>query len=212
MRNPYSLPLGYVLEDDWEANWVMTDSNPANVQNDLSRLLGFGDILVLEEESRFEKSDYNVSCTLADSGEYFIFIGNSNVDKVTLHIDEIAYQKNFENLKRRFFIEAGYLNGGTKLRISHDQEGDIIPKIYRVDEFVLGQIYDKLSRQVFDPGSVKDNEISGRMRSARLRTRRGPRPSWASCRMPSPSGPWLWPPGPILRSWGLRRWSRGPRR
>ena len=86
---------------------------------------------------------------------------------MTLHIDEIAYQKNFENLKRRFFIEAGYLNGGTKLRISHDQEGDIIPKIYRVDEFVLGQIYDKLSRQVFDPGSVKDNEISGRIEMKR---------------------------------------------
>ncbi|MFR8758227.1 MAG: hypothetical protein ACLVG5_15650, partial [Clostridium sp.] len=48
-ENKHTLPVGFVMPQDMETNWVLDSGNPANVQNDLSSVLGVSNLLVPAE-------------------------------------------------------------------------------------------------------------------------------------------------------------------
>ncbi len=158
-KYPYTLPLGYMVDGDLESNWMLDLDSPADVQNDLCELLGAGDVLV-REEGTTEGSRF--SFTASKSSAYYVRIDNRSVDKVNASIGDEDKNVSFDNLKRGYLIELGYLRQGESVSLLSDDDTLILDATaYSFDYDALGKIYDKLSSSTLDITSFSDTHIEG---------------------------------------------------
>ena len=158
-KYPYTLPLGYMVDGDLESNWMLDFDSPADVQNDLCELLGASDVLVREngttEGSRF-------SFTASRSSTYYVQIDNSSVDKVNASIGDADKNVTFDNLKRGYLIELGYLKQGESVSLLSDDDTLILDATaYSFDYSALEEVYNKLSESTLDINSFSDTHIEG---------------------------------------------------
>lgn len=126
-ENTYALPLGFVIPYDLENNWQLELSNPADVQNDLSVVLGAGPVLS-EVPSEILGSSFTFTPDM--DGDYYVFVSNKKVEKVTALLGEST--KTFENVDRGYLLELGYLRSGEKITLRNDDnEQDLVAMAYR---------------------------------------------------------------------------------
>ena len=155
-ENPYTLPLGYVITRDIEDNWVLDLSNPAEVQNDLSNLLGLK--AVMERiEGKLEGSSYTFRAE--KEGLYYIYVTNPSVEDAV--VSRMDSNKTYENLNRRYLIELYDVKAGEEISISSDTEDENIEaNVYRFNYDTLSGIYNAFSKHTMDITSYKADRIS----------------------------------------------------
>ena len=155
-ENPYTLPLGYVITRDIEDNWVLDLSNPAEVQNDLSNLLGLKAVME-RVEGKLEGSSYTFRAE--KEGLYYIYVTNPGVEDAV--VSRMDSNKTYENLNRRYLIELYDVKAGEEISISSDTEDENIEaNVYRFNYDTLSGIYDAFSKHTMDITSYKTDRIS----------------------------------------------------
>jgi hypothetical protein len=155
-ENPYALPIGYVISRDIEDNWVRDLNNPAEVQNDLSNLLGLKAVME-KVDGKLEGSSYTFRADR--EGLYYIYVTNPNVEDAI--VSRLDSNKTYENLNRRYLIELYDVKAGEEISISSDTDDENIEaSVYRFDYEALKGIYDIFSKEPMEITSYGDDHIN----------------------------------------------------
>ena len=157
-ENKYTLPVGFVMPQDMETNWVLDSGNPANVQNDLSSVLGVSNLLVpAEGVSEGKKFTF----TAEASGDYYVYVTNKKVEEVSAEIGERSLS--FDNVDRGYFLELGYLPKGQEVILQSKTDGNpaMQAEIWRFDPEAMEEIYQCLSKSPLELSSWTDTGLAG---------------------------------------------------
>ncbi len=157
MENFYALPLGFMIPYDLESNWRLELSNPAEVQNDLAEILGAGSVLA---EVTSDITGKSLTFTPEEAGEYFVYVSNKKVEKVTVLLGEDT--KNFDNVNRGYMLDLGYLNSGEEITLRNDDnDHDLIAEVYRFLPEGLESIHEILNKSPLNLTERTDTRVSG---------------------------------------------------
>ena len=157
-ENKYTLPVGFVMPQDMETNWVLDSGNPANVQNDLSSVLGVSNLLVpAEGVSEGKKFTFTADA----SGDYYVYVTNKKVEEVSAEIGERSLS--FDNVDRGYFLELGYLPKGQEVILQSKTDGNpaMQAEIWRFDPEAMEEIYQCLSQSPLELSSWTDTGLAG---------------------------------------------------
>lgn len=157
-ENKYTLPVGFVMPQDMETNWVLDSGNPANVQNDLSSVLGVSNLLVPAEGVSEGKK---LTFTADASGDYYVYVTNKKVEEVSAEIGERSLS--FDNVDRGYFLELGYLPKGQEVILQSKTDGNpaMQAEIWRFDPEAMEEIYQCLSKSPLELSSWTDTGFAG---------------------------------------------------
>lgn len=156
-ENTYALSLGFMMPYDVENNWQLELTNPAEVQNDLSVVLGAGPVL---SEVPSEVKGKSFTFTPDTDGDYYVFVSNKKVEKVTALLGENT--KNFDNVSRSYLLELGYLKSGEEVTLRNDDnEQDLIATAYRFLPEGLKSVYQVLNKNSLKLTKWTDTQIKG---------------------------------------------------
>ena len=157
-ENKYTLPVGVVMPQDMETNWVLDSGNPANVQNDLSSVLGVSNLLVPAEGVSEGKK---LTFTADASGDYYVYVTNKKVEEVSAEIGERSLS--FDNVDRGYFLELGYLPKGQEVILQSKTDGNpaMQAEIWRFDPEAMEEIYQCLSKSPLELSSWTDTGLAG---------------------------------------------------
>ena len=157
-ENKHTLPVGFVMPQDMETNWVLDSGNPANVQNDLSSVLGVSNLLVpAEGVSEGKKFTFTADA----SGDYYVYVTNKKVEEVSAEIGERSLS--FDNVDRGYFLELGYLPKGQEVILQSQTDGNpaMQAEIWRFDPEAMEEIYQCLSQSPLELSSWTDTGLAG---------------------------------------------------
>lgn len=157
-ENKYTLPVGFVMPQDMETNWVLDSGNPANVQNDFSSVLGVSNLLVPAEGVSEGKK---LTFTADASGDYYVYVTNKKVEEVSAEIGERSLS--FDNVDRGYFLELGYLPKGQEVILQSKTDGNpaMQAEIWRFDPEAMEEIYQCLSQSPLELSSWTDTGLAG---------------------------------------------------
>ena len=142
-KNEYSMPVAWMVSDYFETDWYRDAGNPADVQNRLAELTGSDRVLQQVGDGLDDGSAY--SFYPEQSGEYYAYIDNKKVEKVT--VSQEGETQTFNNVNRGFMLELGYCEVGTQVVIRSETTGENVSAVvYRFSEEALGQVYQNLNR------------------------------------------------------------------
>ncbi|MTK09898.1 MAG: YfhO family protein [Hungatella sp.] len=156
-KNNYALSLGFMMPYDVENNWQLELTNPAEVQNDLSVVLGASPVL---SEVPSEVKGKSFTFTPDTDGDYYVFVSNKKVEKVVALMGEKT--KNFDNVSRGYLLELGYLKSGEEVTLRNDDnDQDLIASAYRFVPEGLESVYQVLNKNSLKLTKWTDTQIKG---------------------------------------------------
>lgn len=156
-ENTYAMSLGFMIPYDLENNWQLERSNPAEVQNDLSVVLGASPVL---SEVSSEINGTSFSFTPEADGDYYVFVSNKKVEKVNAELGEKT--KSFDNVNRGYLLELGHLKSGEKITLRNDDnDQDLVAVAYRFLPEGLESVYNVLSNNSMTLTKWTDTQIQG---------------------------------------------------
>ncbi|MDO4265362.1 MAG: YfhO family protein [Eubacteriales bacterium] len=158
-ENRLSLPLGFVMPREMSSNWLQDLDNPALVQDALCDVLGTSAILEPNEELASESGqDYAV--TVSRDGEYYAYVTNPQVKKVTVSIGD--QKKTYENTDRGYLLELGQLSRGTLVSMTSETDGQSMEaQVYRFNYGALREVYNRLSGSPLKLTVWEDDYLAG---------------------------------------------------
>ena len=158
-ENPYTLPLGYMVDERFTDQWNLELGDPMDVQNDLAAVYGLPDIFEQIETIQ----DYSAVNFETDiDGEYYAYVGNPKVDEVEFTYDDGNNTKSFKNVKRHYILELGYLEGEKSGRIVNtDGDDSIDTRVYRINYDSLKKLYYILNKNPLYLTYISDTKLVG---------------------------------------------------
>ena len=157
-ENRYTLPVAFMLPGDIEDNWILDYGNPAYVQNDLCSLLGISPVLV---EEQTDLVDGKISFTPEQTGDYYVYVTNRQIEKVTVHTGQ--HSKTFDNVDRGYFLELGTCPDGQEiiLETGDGSSRDLEAQVWRFDMEAMEQLYEKLNQNPITVTRWTDVKLEG---------------------------------------------------
>jgi len=156
-ENIFALSLGFLLPYDFEDNWQLDLTNPADVQNDFSVVLGGTPVL---SEIPSEITGKSFTFTPETDGDYYVFVSNKKVEKVNAQLGEKS--KSFDNVSRGYLLELGFLKSGEKITLRNDDnDQDLVAVAYRFEPEGLESVYNILDKNSMKLTKWTDTQIQG---------------------------------------------------
>lgn len=160
-ENLYTLPVGMVLPEDIDKDWRYTMGNPAEVQNDLCRVVGAEKVLVWTDS---ESSGTKCTFTPDEPGEYYAYVTNKKVKSVKAKLP--SGSKTFSNVDRGYLLELGRLLDGNSVTLTSETDGqNMSVEIYRFSEPAMMSFYEKMNQKPLKLTSWTDTVLEGTVES-----------------------------------------------
>lgn len=157
-ENPYTLPIGYLVGPGFETSWDRTFRSPADVQNNLTQIIGTSPVL-LEEEGEKDGSTYTF--TTSEKGRYYVYINDSSIKTVKVKSSKDNIDQTFENVDRGYFIDLGYVDKGITYSVRNDDNKEMDASAYRFDYKALKEAYDMLNISPFTVTHYDSRTVEG---------------------------------------------------
>ena len=159
-ENPYTLPLGYMVDERFSDDWNLNLGDPIDVQNDLAAVYGLPDIF---EQIETIKESTSVNFQTDIDGEYYAYVTNPAIDEVEFSYGDGDVKKSFKNLKRHYILELGTLEGEKNGRFvsTDDKDESIDARVYRVNYDSLKKLYYILNKNPLYLSKISDSYLSG---------------------------------------------------
>ncbi len=164
-RNNFTLPLGFMLPEDFESSWHNELSNPFIVQNAFVKT-------VLDKKLFDEIISINngpeLTLEIDNNKEVCVYIPTKDVKSIDFLMTDMdgneitSYE--YDNHKRPHIINLGKFEAGDFIHISSpDVTSDIDVYAYAFNEEVFVELYEELSQQVFEIERFEDTFIKGKI-------------------------------------------------
>ena len=139
-QNIDTMPLSFMLDDDFLNDYDMSTGNPATNQNNFSRTLKLGTML---NKITTNINGIAASANIEEDGDYYAFVRDKGIKEVTVTFPTTA--KKFSNLNRGFFIELGYLNKDTNIEFRNETNDDqLLIEVFKFDYDTLKKVKDNI--------------------------------------------------------------------
>ena len=140
-QNIDTVPLSFVLTEDFLKDYDKSSGNPATVQNNFSRTLKLGTMLV---KKTVEIDGKEAKISIDESGDYYAFVRDKGIKEVVVTYPTTS--KSFKNLNRGYFIELGYLESGSDIQFRNDTNDDeLLIEVFKFDFETLKKVKDRLN-------------------------------------------------------------------
>ena len=156
-ENPYALSLGFAVSKPAYSALEAVLGNPAEVQNGyLTTLTGVEDVFE-KVTGAVEGSTYTFTPTKA--GYYYVYSMNSTVDAISAAIGDAT--KSFSNVKRRYLLDLGYVEAGTRVVLSNTNKEGVTAAVYRLNTERMDMALKKLAQGNWQLTEKTDTHIAG---------------------------------------------------
>lgn len=156
-QNIDTMPLSFVLTDDFLKDYDMSSGNPATVQNNFSRTLKLGTVL---NKKSVEITGTTAKFTSDEEGDYYAFVRDKGIKEVVVNYPTTS--KSFNNLNRGYFIELGHIDKGVEISFRNDTNDDqLLIEVFRFNFETLKKVVGAVtSNAKFEIKSYREDKIN----------------------------------------------------
>ena len=141
-QNIDTMPLSFVLTEDFLKDFDMTSGNPATVQNNFSRTLKLGTVL---NKKAVEITGTTAKFTTEEEGDYYAFVRDKGIKEVVVNYPTTS--KSFKNLNRGYFLELGYLDKDVEMSFRNDTNDDqLLIEVFRFNFETLKKVVEAVKQ------------------------------------------------------------------
>lgn len=177
-ENLYTLPLGYVVDEDLEDRWDFTQGTPAYAQNGLALALGASGQLLIPIDAAVE-TDRTV-IHVEESGCIYGYYRSKDADTIEASIN--GKTRTYSKCAHIYLLDFGYCEAGTDIVITAEGAESFAVQGYRLNDAVFQEVYDTLSEHTMILKEWTDTVIAGEIhmeRGGRLVLSVPDDPGWA---------------------------------
>ena len=157
-NNKYTLPLGFMIPDDADTEWITQGYNPLEAQNNLAYVMAnISDIFV-----RITNNMQNNICSIypSEDSHIYVYITNTSIDNVTVTVNGKA--ETFSNVKRGFILDVGYCTPTDTITVATTDENQTLScDTYALNQKSLEEFYNRMSQNPFEVTNYTTTSVEG---------------------------------------------------
>ncbi|MCM1259005.1 MAG: YfhO family protein [Roseburia sp.] len=160
-QNSYTLPLGFMVEKKFEELWDAQKGRPIYNLNRLAYVLGAKeDLLTPLEEVQVEEDSTKI--TVKEDCYLYATYEDRTVTNITVTCNDRT--RKFTKCDHGYILDLGWCLSGDTVEITNSsgiRDLKVCPYVLNID--VLGEAYEALNRQTFEPEFFSDTRIRGKI-------------------------------------------------
>lgn len=158
-ENLYTLPLGFMLDDEVTGEWDYTLGSSIEAQNSLVFALGAKEELLVPVST--EATGESTVIHAEQDGYYYGYYTGKEVNSITATVGECT--RKFSKCAHVYLLDLGYCYAGQEITLT-SMEGTL-PQIqgYRLNDTAFLVAYEKLNEQTMELTSCTDTTVEGRI-------------------------------------------------
>lgn len=159
-KNTYTLPMGFVLEPDFEENWNPQSGMPVTNINKMAELLGAGDFLLKPFSGNISAGEDKTTVTVAEDGYYYATYSDRSVTNLTICNGDRV--RKFNKCDHGYILDLGWCKAGDSIEITNTTDVEYFQvQPYILNMQALQKAFDTLNTQTFVTESFTDTRIDG---------------------------------------------------
>lgn len=161
-RNNYSLPLGFVMDEQAIANWTSSTADRMASLNSLTSALGAEGQMLYPATCVADANAGDTTIDIAEDGYYYADYVSCTSDMLTVNRSD-GWTKQYSKTSHRYLIELGECKAGDEIHILNSNMESIEFQVYQLNEKVVQQAFDTLNAQTMQLTDMTDRKIEGKI-------------------------------------------------
>ena len=161
-RNNYSLPLGFVMDEQAIANWTSSTADRMASLNSLTSALGAEGQMLYPATCVTDANAGDTTIDIAEDGYYYADYVSCTSDTLTVNRSD-GWTKQYSKTSHRYLIELGECKAGDEIHILNSNMESIEFQVYQLNEKVVQQAFDTLNAQTMQLTDMTDHKIEGKI-------------------------------------------------
>ena len=161
-RNNYSLPLGFVMDEQAIANWTSSTADRMASLNSLTSALGAEGQMLYPATCVADAHAGDTTIDIAEDGYYYADYVSCTSDTLTVNRSD-GWTKQYSKTSHRYLIELGECKAGDEIHILNSNMESIEFQVYQLNEKVVQQAFDTLNAQTMQLTDMTDRKIEGKI-------------------------------------------------
>lgn len=161
-RNNYSLPLGFVMDEQAIANWTSSTADRMASLNSLTSALGAEGQMLYPATCVTDANAGDTTIDIAEDGYYYADYVSCTSDTLTVNRSD-GWTKQYSKTSHRYLIELGECKAGDEIHILNSNMESIEFHVYQLNEKVVQQAFDTLNAQTMQLTDMTDRKIEGKI-------------------------------------------------
>ena len=161
-RNNYSLPLGFVMDEQAIANWTSSTADRMASLNSLTSALGAEGQMLYPATCVTDANAGDTTIDIAEDGYYYADYVSCTSDTFTVNRSD-GWTKQYSKTGYRHLIELAECKAGDEIHILNSNMESIEFQVYQLNEKVVQQAFDTLNAQTMQLTDMTDRKIEGKI-------------------------------------------------
>lgn len=161
-RNLYTLPLGFMVEEDFESLWAPQKGSPIYNLNRMAYLLGAKQELLTPLDGATLVDHGVTKIQVKEEGYLYAVYGDRSAPVITVTCGDRT--RKFTKCDHGYLLDLGWCQPGDTVEIANTSKvEDLQVSPYVLNLNALGEAYETLNRQTFEPEYFSDTKIKGKI-------------------------------------------------
>lgn len=161
-RNNFSLPLGFVMDEQAIADWNVSTADRMASLNSFASALGAEGQMLYPATYVTDANAGDTTIDIAEDGYYYADYESCTSDTLTVNRSD-GWTKQYSKTSHRYLIELGECKAGDEIHILNSNMESIEFEVYQLNEKVVQQAFDALNAQTMQLTDMTDRKIEGKI-------------------------------------------------
>lgn len=162
-RNNFSLPLGFVMDEQAIADWNVSTADRMVSLNSFASALGAEGQMLYPATYVTDANAGDTTIDIAEDGYYYADYESCTSDTLTVNRSD-GWTKQYSKTSHRYLIELGECKAGDEIHILNSNMESIKFEVYQLNEKVVQQAFDALNAQTMQlTDMTTDRKIEGKI-------------------------------------------------
>lgn len=161
-RNNFSLPLGFVMDEQAIADWNVSTADRMASLNSFASALGTEGQMLYPATYVTDANAGDTTIDIAEDGYYYADYESCTSDTLTVNRSD-GWTKQYSKTSHRYLIELGECKAGDEIHILNSNMESIEFEVYQLNEKVVQQAFDTLNAQTMQLTDMTDRKIEGKI-------------------------------------------------
>lgn len=162
-RNNFSLPLGFVMDEQAIADWNVSTADRMASLNSFASALGAEGQMLYPATYVTDANAGDTTIDIAEDGYYYADYESCTSDTLTVNRSD-GWTKQYSKTSHRYLIELGECKAGDEIHILNSNMESIEFEVYQLNEKVVQQAFDALNAQTMQlTDMTTDRKIEGKI-------------------------------------------------
>ena len=159
-ENKYTLPLGFMMDVDFESRWDVVRGAPINNLNRLASLLGADGLMLQKLEGAAEVKEDVTKVTVDEDCYLYGTYTDTSVTNITVQNGKRT--RKFSKCDHGYILDLGWCKAGDVVEITNTSDvKNFEVQVYRLNVLAVEQAYAVLNEQAMTVDQFDDTKIRG---------------------------------------------------